>query len=144
MAIFLDSGFFLGIIHKADKNHEQANEWLQKIRSGMYGQIYSSNFVMAESATIVASRTRGNARAIEKTRELFTGELQIATIIRATDDDEKNAWDLFLKLTQTDDIIIKEGIVSFVDCTNIILCKAHEIEFIASFDGHFKPWLKYP
>jgi len=144
MAIFLDSGFYLGLLHKQDRHNDRAREWLQKIRSGFFGQVYTSNFVMAEAATIVASRTKGNPLAIEKTRQLFIGELQIATIIRASEDDERIAWDLFLKLSKTKELVSEGGIVSFVDCTCIILCQAHRIEHIASFDGHFKPWLKYP
>jgi predicted nucleic acid-binding protein len=144
MAIFLDSGFYLGLMHKQDKHNERAREWLQKIRTGLFGQVYTSNFVMAEAATIVASRTKGNPVAIEKTRQLFTGELQIASIIRVSEDDERNAWDLFSKLSKTKEWSSEEGIVSFVDCTCIILCQSHGIEHIASFDGHFKPWLNYP
>jgi predicted nucleic acid-binding protein len=144
MAIFLDSGFYLGLIHKQDKHHERARGWLQKITSGFYGQVYTSNFVMGEAATIVASRTKGNPLALERTMQLFTGNLQIATVIRVSEDDEKNAWDLFLKLSKTKDLVSDEGIVSFVDCTCIILYQDHGIECIASFDGHFKPWLKYP
>jgi predicted nucleic acid-binding protein len=76
--------------------------------------------------------------------QLFTGNLQIATVIRVSEDEEKNAWDLFLKLSKAKDLVSDEGIASFVDCTCIVLCQEHGIEYIASFDGHFKPWLKYP
>ncbi|NMC07402.1 MAG: type II toxin-antitoxin system VapC family toxin [Candidatus Lokiarchaeota archaeon] len=144
MAIFLDSGFYLGLIHKQDEHHERALGWLQKIRSGSYGQVYTSNLVMAETATIMASRTKGNPLAIERTRQLFAGDLQLGTIIRVNEDDEKNAWDLFTKLSKAKDLISAAGLVSFVDCTIIVLCQAHDIAHIASFDGHFKSWLKYP
>jgi predicted nucleic acid-binding protein len=43
MAIFLDTGFYLGLIHKKDENYDTAQEWLKKIQSGVYGQIYTSN-----------------------------------------------------------------------------------------------------
>ncbi len=144
MAIFLDSGFYLGLIHVEDKHHERAREWLQLLKSGSFGQMYTSNFVMAETATIVASRTKGNPLALEKTRQLFAGGLQIATIIRASEQDEENAWNLFLKISKSKDIRSIEGIVSFVDCTCIVICQSHDIEFIATFDNHFKPWLKSP
>ncbi len=144
MAIFLDSGFYLGLIHGEDKHHGRAREWLQRLKSGFFGQMYTSNFVMAETATIVASRTKGNPLALEKTRQLFAGALQIATIIRANEQDEENAWNLFLKISKSKDILTIGGIVSFVDCTSIVLCQSRDIEFIATFDGHFKPWLKSP
>jgi predicted nucleic acid-binding protein len=144
MAIFLDTGFYLGLVHKQDKHHDRAVEILQTIRSGSHGQIYTSNLVIAEAATIIASRTKANHLAIERARQLLSGDLRIATIIRLSEDEEGSAWDLFLKLSQTKDLIDTEGIISFIDCTSITLCQSRGIEYIATFDGHFKPWLKSP
>ncbi|MBN2151893.1 MAG: type II toxin-antitoxin system VapC family toxin [Candidatus Lokiarchaeota archaeon] len=144
LAIFLDSGFYLGLIHGEDKHHERARDWLQLMKAGTFGQMYTSNFIMAEAATIVASRTKGAPLALEKTRALFAGDLQLATIIHASEPDEDNAWNMFLKLSKSRDIHSSEGVVSFVDCTSIVICQSRDIEFIATFDRHFTPWLRSP
>ena len=144
MAIFLDTGFYLGLIHKNDENFDVAQEWLKKIQLGVYGQIYTSNYVIAETATLVAVRTRGSILALEKTRNLLKGDLQIATILYVSEDEETSCWDLFSKLATANELFTKDGIISYVECTNITLCTTHSIEYIASFDGHYKGWLNYP
>ena len=49
MAIFLYTVFFSASFIKKDENFAVAEEWLKKIAlSGVYGQIYTSNHVIAE------------------------------------------------------------------------------------------------
>ena len=144
MAIFLDTGFYLGLIHKKDVNYTRAHEWLIQIRTGIYGQLYTSNYVLAEGATLVASRTNGNPKAISKFLDLLNGSLRIATLFHVSEEEEGAALNLFQKMASSNELITEEGIVSFVDCTIIIACKQRDIEYIASFDGHFKGWLSYP
>ena len=142
MAIFLDTGFFLGLIHAKDANFQRAQELLIDIQTGIYGQIYSSRLVMAETATIVAVRTHQNPKALKKARGLFTGNLQIATILSLTETTEEDTWNIFIKANSTEKPPKKKKILSFVDCSNVALCKEHGIEKIAAFDGDFKGWLE--
>jgi predicted nucleic acid-binding protein len=142
MAIFLDSGFYMALIYKLDENHKQALKILSELKTGEHGQIYTSNFIMAESSVLVAIRTDRNPTAIEKMEQLFIGDVRIATILRTEPEIEKEIWNLFKKINTTQQNKNKYGVVSFVDCSNIILCKTHGIDKIASFDEHFKPWLQ--
>lgn len=140
MGIFLDTSFYLGLIHKKDENHERSKKLLLELESGMYGRIYTSNFIMSEAATVTLIRTRNNFYAIHKIRELFIGDSQIGTILRLDEHDEKESWDLFEKMNASK----KENadFVSFVDCTNIICTKRFQIEYILAFDKHFDGWIK--
>jgi len=144
MAIFLDTGFYLGLIHKKDPHYQKAQDWLLQIRQGLYGQIYTSNYILSEAVTLVATRTDGNPIALTRLRQIFSGSLQIATLLRVSEEEDFDAWDLFDKLATTGELVYEEGFVSFVDCTNIVLCQQHSIEYIASFDAHFKGWLESP
>ncbi len=144
LTIFLDTGFYLGLIHKQDTNFDRARKWLSSIRSGQYGQTYTSNLVMAETATLVAARTNAHPLAIQKIRDLFTGPLQIAPILRIGEPEEMKAWEMFTKLADTGGLKTARGVISFVDCTSVITCQKHGIDYIATFDGHYKAWLSYP
>jgi predicted nucleic acid-binding protein len=142
MGIFLDTGFYMGLISKLDENHKKSIKILTEMKSGEYGQIYTSNFVMAESAVLVAIRTDRNSKAIEKLKQLFIGKLKIATILRTDEELEEKIWSLFEKVNCNPEKKKNSKLVSFVDCSNIILCQNHGIDKIATFDPHFKPWLQ--
>ncbi len=137
MAIFLDTGFYIGLVHPKDDNYEKSQQLLRTLKTGVYGQLFTSNFIMAESATLVASRTGNNIRAMHNIRELFLGSGQIAIILRLNADIEKDAWDLFQKINTEK----SSEVVSFVDCTNITLCRHYSLENILSFDSHFDGWI---
>ena len=98
---------------------------------------------MAETATLVAVRTHQNPKALKKAKDLFIGDLQIATILSLTETTEKDIWDLFVKANSLKESArMKKKILSFVDCSNITLCKDHGIDKIAAFDGDFQGWLE--
>jgi uncharacterized protein len=139
MGIFLDSGFYLGMIHLKDENHKRAIELLSEMRSGRFGQIYTSNHIMDETATLVAIRTLKNTTAINKIRSYFSGDMQIASILRLEPNEEEAAWNLFEKINRNSKD--KSEIISFTDCTNIVCCQQYQIEFILSFDDHFDGWI---
>ncbi|MHA1560664.1 MAG: PIN domain-containing protein [Promethearchaeota archaeon] len=140
MAIFLDTGFYLGLIHSKDHNYDRAQELLIEIQTGKYGQIYSSRLIMAETATIVAVRTRKNPKLLKEVKDLFIGDLQIATLLLLTETTEKKTWDIFIKANSSKETS-KKKILSFVDSSNIALCNEHGIKNIIAFDGDFKGWL---
>ncbi|MHA1475313.1 MAG: PIN domain-containing protein [Promethearchaeota archaeon] len=140
VAIFLDTGFYLGLIHSKDHNYDRAQELLIEIQTGKYGQIYSSRLIMAETATIVAVRTRKNPKLLKEVKDLFIGDLQIATLLLLTETTEKKTWDIFIKANSSKEPS-KKKILSFVDSSNIALCNEHGIKNIIAFDGDFKGWL---
>jgi len=136
--IFLDTGFYIALINPKDNYYRRAPEILNDLLDGVYGQLYTSHFVMAESATLTAIRTRNNKIAIDSIQDYFIGESQIAICLRSNEEVEHLAWELFCKVNDSN----QNQPMSFVDCTNVKLAQQHRIGAIVSFDGHYKSWLQ--
>ena len=141
MGIFLDTGFYMALINKSDKNHEKSKEILQKIKSGIYGQVYSSLFIMSETGTLAAIRTQRNSAIIKELKRLFIGELKIATPLEISASILEKTWNLYIKKLISEKNKGKRSFLSFIDSSNIILCQEHQIENIVAFDGDFEGWL---
>lgn len=133
MAIFLDTGFFHGLIDPRDARYHRCLEFFKAIVDGSYGQPCTSIHVMGEAAILVARRTRCNPEAIDGIRSLFSPRDGIARLLLTDEDDEEAAWELFVKLNAGR----HDKPVSFVDYTSIHLIKKHGIERMLSFDSHF-------
>ncbi len=123
--IFLDTGFYIALVNPKDKFYKRAPEILMDLQEGVYGQPFTSHFIMAECATLIAIRTRNNQIAIELLKEYFIGKSQIAICLRSNEELEKSAWDLFCKVNFTE----KEQPMSFVDCTNILFSQEASHQF---------------
>ena len=137
MAIFLDTGFFLGLVYPSDPYYERSKELLKILKTGKYGQIFTSTYIIAETLTLVAVRSRNNSIVLKEIDEFFRGDKQIARILRPDEQIENEFLKLFLKINTNP----KKKTVSFVDCSNIIFCRKHAIDNILAYDRHFDPWL---
>ncbi len=139
MTIFIDTGFYLALIDKKDAYYERAPLILEELQEGKYGALFTSNYVLAESATLVAARTNRYRPAMQGIFQLFMGEEQLATIIRPSETAETKARDLFLKINSME----VEKPVSFVDCLNIVICQQLHVPAIVTFDErHYKAFLR--
>jgi len=138
MAIFLDSGFYLGLVHPQDANRDRSLAILDELNEGTYGQLFTSNYILAEASTLSAIRSRKDARVITLMRNYFVGELQLASILYSTPDINTTTWDLFEKANSEKKA---EKPISFIDCSNVIFCQQHQIQNIVAFDRHFERWL---
>ena len=137
MAIFLDTGFFLGLVNPNDSYYKRSAELLKILKTGKYGQIFTSTYILAETLTLVAVRTKNNSIVLKEIDEFFKGDKQIARILRPDDQIENETLKLFLKINKNP----KKKIVSFVDCSNIIFCRKRAIGNILAYDRHFDAWL---
>lgn len=109
--------------------------------SGKYGQIFTSSFVMSETGTVVAIRNTTNAsNFVQQSKELFIGNKKLAILLQLGKNDEFASWDLMIKTNRN--AKFAKDILSWVDCSIIVLCKKHRIEYIASFDAHFDSFLR--
>lgn len=136
MGIFLDTGFYFALLATRDSNHIRAQSLLNEISEGIYGQIYTSNFVFNESMTLINVRTHGGRKdLLEKMKSLFLGEYPLAKIITIESQLLDEIANLQIKITKKDDPI------SFIDCSNIVLCQNRKLSKIISFDGHYKGFL---
>lgn len=124
-----------------DKYANRAKKLLKTLFSGKYGQVFTSPFIMAETGTTVAAKNPSNASEfIQNTNNLFLREKKLAILLRTSKADESAVWELMYKINKN--AKSTRDIVSWVDCSNIVLCKKHRIEYIASFDHHFDPYLR--
>lgn len=136
MGIFLDTGFYFALLAIKDTNHSRAQFLLNELSEGIYGQIYTSDFVFNESMTLINVRTKGERKdLLEKMKSLFLGEGPIAKMIKIESQLFDEIADLQIKTTK------KEDPISFTDCSNIVLCQKRKLPMIISFDEHYKGFL---
>ncbi|KKN03216.1 hypothetical protein LCGC14_1110100 [marine sediment metagenome] len=72
MAVLLDTGFYLGLVHPADENALRAGEILKELSTGKYGLLYSTNLVFSEVTTLVYIRTNGNKGVLNNLEEILS------------------------------------------------------------------------
>ena len=133
MGIFVDTGFYFALLATKDAKHSRAQFLLNELSEGIYGQIYTSDFVFDESMTLINVRTKGERTdLLEKVKSLFLGEYPIAKMIMIESQLFDEIANLQIKITKKDDPL------SFTDCSNIILCQKRKLFKIISFDGHYK------
>ena len=139
MAIFLDTGFYLGLVHPKDKNAQRAGEILNELSQGVHGLLYTSNLIIAEATTLTAARTLANPMVLKGLERMIWGVDRLAENLQVTPEIETKAWTLFQKVNVN--IKTKRDIMSFVDITSVILAQVHQVDLIASFDSHFDTFL---
>ncbi|MHA1520150.1 MAG: type II toxin-antitoxin system VapC family toxin [Promethearchaeota archaeon] len=139
MGVFLDSGFFLGLLHPTDPHHDYCKDSLKKISTGQFGLIFTSVFVIAETATLILFRTKNNPRVLKLFRNIIQGEQKFVRILQSTPQITKQAWDIFFAHNQG--FAYKRQYLSYVDATNIAFCREKEISHIVAVDGDFENYL---
>ncbi|MEX2684875.1 MAG: type II toxin-antitoxin system VapC family toxin [Candidatus Sigynarchaeota archaeon] len=140
LGIFLDTSFFLGLCHPLDPNHKTSVRMFRAMAGGNYGLIFTSTFVIAETATLILIRTSNNNRIIDKFHEMFSGSTRVVRLLDVNVAILEDIWTLFQnhnKKAKT-----KKQYLSFVDASNVVLCRHNEIDKIASFDGDFDTYLQ--
>jgi predicted nucleic acid-binding protein len=136
MAVFLDSGFFFALITKKDPYHLVAVRLLRECSTGIHGMVFTSNFILDESMTLVHVRIGSRPDLLEKMASFFIGSRKIANLIDISTIWLKDIVEMHVKL-------VRDGTdASFTDCSSIIACKMHSITKIISFDGHFAGFLE--
>lgn len=132
MGIFLDTSFYYALIRRDDKNHQRADELLEEIGTNRYGAVYTSDYVLDESLTLISIRTHGRVDIIRRMGKLFLGDERIAHLFAISSSWLHEIFEFQMKNTEP------HQEYSFTDCSSIICCKKHHISTIISFDGHFE------
>ena len=128
LAVFLDTGFFLAVKNKDDKNFQTAQSWMRRFLKNEFGEIYTSTFVFNELVTLALVRIKRSDFAINLGNYILKSKK--IKIISFTDEDFKNSWKIFQKY--------KEKRLTFTDCSILVHCKRLNCNFLATFDTHFK------
>ena len=140
IAVFLDTGFYLGLCHPKDKHAKNCDKILKILSQGDHGLLYTSSFIISEATTLVAIRTNSHIKILEFLGKYLWGKEKIATILPFDSELERQTWELFKKINTTD--LKDKNPMSFVDISSVILCKHHQIDKIVSFDSHFDRFLE--
>lgn len=123
---FVDTGAFLARYVAGDQHHRRAvRVWKQLERSG--SPLFTSNFVVDETLTLLARRTTYSFAA--ERAEVFYSS-RFLSILRPDAADEIAAVELFRKFAD-------QG-VSFTDCVSFALLKRHRLKQVFTFDRHFR------
>lgn len=134
--ILVDTNFFIAIINQRDSYHKRANEILDKLLLGDFGERYTISDVFTETATLLFKKTK-RKEIVEKAWELiYSEEFSIVQPIIVNKKDIDNAWVVFQKYAT------EKRPLSFVDCLLIAVCQSYEIDSIVSFDSEFDGILK--
>lgn len=140
IAVFLDTGFYLGLCHPKDKHAKNCDKILKILSQGDHGLLYTSSFIISEATTLVAIRTNSHLKVLDFLGKHIWGKEKIATILPFDSELERQTWELFKKVNTID--LRNEKPMSFVDISSVILCKHHQIDKIVSFDSHFDRFLE--
>ncbi len=138
MGIFLDTGFFMGICHPKDPYHENSKRLLRDMSQGMYGLIYTSPYIIAEASTLLLIRTHNHPRRLEKFETLLFGPKKFIRILAWSPIIDVEIFKLFRDLNAAKS---DKQYLSFIDVSNIYLCRHYQIEKIVSYDAYFDAFL---
>ncbi len=127
MRVFIDSGGFLAVMDRDDPLHPAARDISARLES-IRAQLYTSNYIVDETCTLVRART-SHSLAAQFLRSLKTSGI---IILRVTPAMEAEAEHIFLRHADKD--------FSFTDCTSFALIETKRLDAVLSFDRHFSQY----
>jgi len=123
--VFIDTGAFVALRNRAEREHELARETLKQLVEKR-AQLYTSNYVFAETYTALLVRL-GRSEAIEWGTRFRAGET--IELVRVDEEIEQRAWSILESHTD------KEW--SYVDATSFALIERERLTAAFAFDRHF-------
>ena len=139
MGVFIDTGFFLGFLHKKDSNHEKCVNLFRNIIKGEYGLLYTSSYVISETVTTILLRTHNNLATLEIFWDMIYGTHTFIRIIHSSTDINQKSWNIFK--SHNKNTKKKRNYLSFVDASNIAICREKQITYILTLDADFDSYL---
>ena len=127
MSIFIDSGAFIAYYNKDDQFHKSAIELFEQIESNEFGYAITSDYIIDEATARVLIQL-GKQKAIELGERIFENY----PIIHIDSELLKEAWKKFVKFKP----------FTLTDCTNLVIMENHNLDYIFTFDGDFKNFVK--
>jgi predicted nucleic acid-binding protein len=124
-SIFTDTSAWYAYIDKGDADHVSAVNIVQTLS----GPLITSNYIFDEILTLAKMRLGPDIAAVFG-EKLWNQE--ITSLVRVTDRDETEAWNIFLKY--------KDKGFSFTDCTSFALMERLGISTAFAFDRHFSQY----
>jgi len=120
--IFVDTSAWYALLDKNDADHYAA----VKFYDSLVHPLVTSNYIADEVITLARIRL-GYKVAVEVGQKLW--DESIANLIRVMPEDEKKAWEIFVKY--------RDKTFSFTDCSSFALMERIGITEVFAFDEHF-------
>jgi len=127
MSVFIDTNIFAAAKLKNDIDHERGKGLLEEALLGNYGQVLTSDYIFDEIITLLNIRSKKHQLVFEFGNSILTSAS--IDIIKVNDEIFEAAWDKFGRF--------KDKLLSFTDCTTLVIIEKLKIEKIMSFDKHF-------
>ncbi len=127
MAVFIDTGIFVGLRNADDGLHIRSKELMRRALKSDFGRIYTSDYVIDEAITTALIRTRRQDLATDLGKYII--ESPRITKLWVGKDTFERAWKKFNTL--------KDKPLSFTDCTTLALMETTRIKQIITFDAGF-------
>lgn len=126
MKVLLDSSFIIAIFRKNDPLHQRAI----KNKDILENDCYISNGIISEVITILGQKTKD----IGLVRLAYNYMKDNFIVIDESDINmyNDNVFAIFEKYNKN------KFRLSFIDCSEVVICENYELEYIVSFDGEFK------
>ena len=140
MTAFLDTGFFLSIVHPQDPNSTRGNELLDEIGTKKFGILFTSDAIIAEVMSLAWIRTNGHDVILRDLVSLLWGEQKLSKILFINQAILEETRQNFIKYNK--DTRTKDEFLSFVDTSSVVLCEKYKLNAIISFDSHFDRFMK--
>jgi predicted nucleic acid-binding protein len=111
--------------NEGDPDHKSAARVIEEIRSGRYGRLCTSDYVLDEVATFISQRLKRHDIAIETLKSLLASkEVDLLKVDSAI-------------VQAAVDVFEKHDFLSFTDAVTCVLMKMHKISSIATLDEDF-------
>ncbi|MBI4177498.1 MAG: type II toxin-antitoxin system VapC family toxin [Candidatus Aenigmarchaeota archaeon] len=124
--ILLDTSFVVAYYNTEDNNHNKAAVIMKGLIAGEYGDIFITDYIFDEIATIAFVRLKN----LNKTIEIGEAVNNLAKIDYIGKDIFEDTWNLFKGQKATR--------FSFTDCSTLSMMKKRGIKNIATFDEDFE------
>lgn len=127
MSVFIDTNIFVAAKLTRDKEHKKAVELLKKALQKEFGSVYTSDYIFDETITLLLMRTK-NKKIVKDFGNSLLSSPNIE-IIKIDDNTFEKTW---MEFERFDDKLL-----SFTDCSTIVVMKEFDIKNLISFDSHF-------
>jgi predicted nucleic acid-binding protein len=121
--LFVDTSAWYAFVNRRDPEHAPARTLFEEFE----GRLVTSNYVFDETVALCVQRL-GHASAVRVGDVLLDADA--VQLVRATPDDERDAWDLFRECT--------DKVYSFTDCISFAMMRRLGIARAAALDEDYR------
>lgn len=131
MSVFVDTGLFYALQNQRASRHAEARDALSTAFDGVFGSVFTSDYVYDETITLVRARTGSfsEARTVGD-RILGTGDFpDVIELLTVSEDIFHDAVETFERY--------RDHSLSFTDATTVALVERRGLDYVLSFDDDF-------